>query len=251
MFTKFEPFYNESIRKSVVAFGALFNQIYIQRKDEDGVSLETSRVPLTYSPKEKFIQRLKNESGITDNTHIRMTLPRMGFEITSFLYDSQRKLNRMNQKVSNTDGTVRSSYIEVPYNINFGLYLFSRNLDDNLQIIEQILPYFAPDFTVTLNMNSLNKTVDVPIILNSLNIVEDYEGDFDTRRSVNSVFDFTMKSYVYGPIKEGSTVLIEDANVNLYDGDTTVAESIPIFDIGYTGNSQTMSGITYYDKPII
>ena len=241
-------FYWGTIRKSIVAFGNMFNNITIQRTNADGEIVQIQRVPLSYSPKQKFLAKIRQQPDV-DINNFQIILPRMGFEITSFLYDSQRKLNRMNQKVSNTDGTVKSSYIEVPYNINFGLYLFSRNLDDNLQIIEQILPYFAPDFTVTLNMNSLNKTVDVPIVLNSLNIVEDYEGDFDTRRSVNSVFDFTMKSYVYGPIKEGSTVLIEDANVNLYDGDTTVAESIQIFDIGYTGNSQTMSGITYYDKP--
>ena len=169
--------------------------------------------------------------------------------VNSFLYDSQRKLNRLNQKVSTIDGVITSSFIEVPYNINFGLYLFSRNLDDNLQIIEQILPYFAPDFTVTLNMNPLNQKVDVPIVLNSLNTVEDYEGDFDTRRTVNSVFDFTVKTYVYGPIKESSTVLIEDANIRLYDGQNTVAESIKIFDVGYTGDSSTLSGITYYENP--
>ena len=98
-------------------------------------------------------------------------------------------------------------------------------------------------------MNPLNQKVDVPIVLNSLNTVEDYEGDFDTRRTVNSVFDFTVKTYVYGPIKESSTVLIEDANIRLYDGQNTVAESIKIFDVGYTGDSSTLSGITYYENP--
>lgn len=248
MFNRFEPFYNESIRKSVVAFGSLFNQIYFNRKNDAGEIQETSRVPLIYSPKEKFIQRLKSESSISDKTHVRMTLPRMGFEITGMIYDSERKLNRMNQKIS-TSGAAKTTYIEVPYNINFGLYLFCRNLDDNLQIIEQILPYFAPDFTVTLNMNSLNTKVDVPIILNSVNVVEDYEGDFDTRRSVNTVFDFTAKTYVYGPIKSSGTYLIEDANVRIYDGTESVANSIKIFDGGYTGDSITMSGITYYENP--
>jgi hypothetical protein len=249
MFTKLEPYYNQAIRKTVVAFGSIFNQIYFDRKDDSGNVVETSRVPLVYSPKEKFIQRLRSESSITDNTHTRIPLPRMGFEITGFLYDSQRKLNRLNQKVANINGSSQSSFIEVPYNINFGLYLFSRNLDDNLQIIEQILPYFAPDFTVTLNMNPLNQKVDVPIVLNSMNIVEDYEGDLDVRRSVNSVFDFTVKTYLYGPIKQSGTVLIEDANIRLYDGIDTVANSIKIFDVGYTGDSSTLSGITYYENP--
>lgn len=246
MFTKFQPFYNEAIRKAVVAFGSLFNQIYFNKKDENNVTVETIRVPLNYGPKEKFIQRLKYESSITDTTHVRMSLPRMGFEITSYLYDSERKLNRLNQKYGYLNGNL-STFIEVPYNINFGLYLFTRNLDDNLQIIEQILPYFAPDFTVTLNMNELNKQVDVPITLNSLTTIEDYEGDYDTRRSVNSVFDFTMRSYVYGPIKT-DVALIEDVELNFFDG-LTLAQETKIFSGGWTGDSSTLSGITAYVNP--
>jgi hypothetical protein len=248
MFSRFEPYYNESIRKTVLAFGSLFNQIYFQRKDENGTVTETSRVPLIYSPKEKFIQRLKSESVISDNTHVKMTLPRMGFEISGINYDPSRKLNRMNQRVKSIDGVINSSYMEVPYNINFGLYLFCRNLDDNLQIVEQILPYFSPDFTVTVNMNEMNPAVDIPIVLNSTNIIEDYEGDFDTRRSVNTVFEFTVKTYIYGPIKKNSVYLIEDANIRLYDG-MDISTAIKIFDIGYTGDSSTMSGITYYENP--
>lgn len=243
MFTKFEPFYNRAIRKSVIAFGSLFNQIYFNREDENQTVVETSRVPLNYGPKEKFIQRLKSESSITDTSHVRMSLPRMAFEITSFFYDSDRKLNRMNQKLGYMNGSI-GSYIEVPYNINFGLYLFTRNLDDNLQIIEQILPYFAPDFTVTLNMNELSKQVDVPIVLNSMNVIEDYEGDFETRRSVNTVFDFTMKTYVYGPIKTGVYV-VDDFEFNLYEGITMTNET-KIFSGGVTGDISTSSGITKY-----
>lgn len=246
MFRGFEPFYNKAIRKSVIAFGSLFNQIYFNREDDNGTVTETIRVPLSYSPKEKFISRLKSESSITDTSHVRMTLPRMGFEITSFLYDSERKLNRMNQKFGYVNGSI-GSYIEVPYSINFGLYLFTRNLDDNLQIIEQILPYFAPEFTVTLNMNELNKQVDVPIILNNVTTIEDYEGDFETRRSVNTVFDFTMKTYVYGPIKN-NIALIDDVELNMFEGVTMNAET-KIFSGGWTGDISTLSGITYYENP--
>lgn len=246
MFTKFEPFYNEAIRKSVVAFGSLFNQLYFNRKDENGAVVETSRVPLNYGPKEKFIYKLKSENSITDTTHVRMSLPRMGFEITSYLYDSERKLNRMNQKYGYVNGSI-GSYIEVPYNINFGLYLFTRNLDDNLQIIEQILPYFAPEFTVTLNMNELNKKVDVPIVLNSMTTIEDYEGDYETRRSVNTVFDFSMKTYVYGPIKN-DIYLIDDFEMNLFEG-ATMAAGTRVYSGGWTGNIQTLSGITAYENP--
>jgi hypothetical protein len=246
MFTNFQPFYNKAIRKSVIAFGSLFNQIYFNREDDNGTVVETIRVPISYGPKEKFIQRLKSESSITDTAHVRMTLPRMGFEITSYLYDSERKLNKLNQKFGYLNGSI-GSYIEVPYNINFGLYLFTRNLDDNLQIIEQILPYFAPDFTVTVNMNELNKQVDIPIVLNNVTTIEDYEGDFDTRRSVNTIFDFTMKSYVYGPIKN-DIALIDDVELNIFEGITMSAET-KIFSGGWTGNIQTLSGITYYENP--
>lgn len=245
MFNKFEPFYNEAIRKTVIAFGSLFSQIYFNRKDENDAVIETIRVPLTYGPKEKFIQKLKSESQITDNTHVKMTLPRFGFQITNFAYDTERKLNRLNQKFGYTNQTI-GSYIEVPYNINFALYLFTRNLDDNLQIIEQILPYFTPDFTVTLNMNELNKQVDVPIILNNMNVVEDYEGDFENRRSVNTVFDFTMKTYIYGPIKN-DIYLVNDSKMNLYEGVTMADETI-VFSGGYTGDIATLSGITYYEN---
>lgn len=244
MFTKFEPFYNEAVRKSVIAFGSLFNQIYFNRKGESGEVVETARVPLSYGPKEKFIQRLKSESSITDTSHVKISLPRMAFEITGFMYDSERKLNRMNQKFGYVNNSI-GSYIEVPYLINFGLYLFTRNLDDNLQIIEQILPYFAPEFTVTLNMNELNKLVDVPLVLNSVNVIEDYEGDFETRRSVNTVFDFTMKTYVYGPIKEAT--LIDNFELNMFEGDT-IQSGVTLYSGGWTGNIQTMSGITYYEN---
>lgn len=243
MFSSIEPFYNEAVRKTVVAFGSLFSQIYFSRKDDNGNVVETIRVPLNYAPKEKFIHRIKSESGITDNTHVRMTLPRFGFEITSYLYDSERKLNRLNQKFGYSNGSI-SSYIEVPYNINFGLYLFTRNLDDNLQIMEQILPYFTPDFTVTLNMNQLNRQVDIPIILNSVTTVEDYEGDFEARRSVNTVFDFTVKSYVYGPIKN-NVVLIEDSSLSIFEG-ATMADETLVYSGGWTGDIATLSGITAY-----
>jgi hypothetical protein len=246
MFNKFQPFYTEAIRKSVIAFGSLFNQIYFNRKDDTGTVVETSRVPLIYGPKEKFIQKLKAENSFTDTAHVRMSLPRMAFEITGFLYDSERKLNRLNQKYGYLNGSI-GSYIEVPYSINFGLYLFTRNLDDNLQIIEQILPYFAPEFTVTLNMNELNKKVDVPIVLNSMNVIEDYEGDFETRRSVNTVFDFTMKTYVYGPIKN-DIYLINDFELNLFEG-ATMGNDTKVYSGGWTGNIATLSGITAYENP--
>ena len=225
-------YYNESIRKLVTAFGALFNSIYIIRKDENQQITEKIRVPLMYGPKEKFIYRLKNESQISDETHVQTTLPLMGFDMTSIMYDVNRKINRLTRKVQQG----RSSYSEVPYNISFGLYVFTRNIDDNLQIVEQILPYFAPEFMISINIDELYPSVDIPIILNSVAMNEDYEGSFDVRRSVTSMFDFTVKGYVYNKFCEPTTGIIK--NIDLDIGIT--AE-------GFTGNSMYISD---YNEPV-
>lgn len=225
-------YYNESIRKLVTAFGALFNSIYVIRKDENQQITEKIRVPLMYGPKEKFIYRLKNESGISDEIHVQTTLPLMGFDMTSIVYDVNRKINRLTRKVQQG----RSSYSEVPYNISFGLYVFTRNIDDNLQIVEQILPYFTPEFMISINIDELYPSVDIPIILNSVAMNEDYEGSFDIRRSVTSMFDFTVKGYVYNKFCEPTTGIIK--NIDLDIGIT--AE-------GFTGNSMYMSD---YNEPV-
>lgn len=225
-------YYNESIRKLVTAFGALFNSIYIIRKDENQQITEKLRVPLMYGPKEKFIYRLKNESQISDETHVQTTLPLMGFDMTSIMYDVNRKINRLTRKVQQG----RSSYSEVPYNISFGLYVFTRNIDDNLQIVEQILPYFTPEFMISINIDELYPSVDIPIILNSVAMNEDYEGSYDVRRSVTSLFDFTVKGYVYNKFCEPTTGIIK--NIDLDIGIT--AE-------GFTGNSMYISD---YNEPV-
>jgi hypothetical protein len=211
MFSINNTYYNESIRKMVTAFGALFNSIYVLRKNDSKDIIEKIRVPLVYGPKEKFIYRIKSEAQITDNTHVQITLPMIGFDMTSILYDTNRKLNRMNKRIVGD----RSTYSEVPYNINFGLYVFTRNIDDNLQIVEQILPYFSPEFMVTINIDNLYPAVDIPIVLNSVAMNEDYEGSFETRRSVTSLFDFTMKGYVYNKFCEPTTGIIKNSEIQL------------------------------------
>lgn len=211
MFSINNTYYNESIRKMVTAFGALFNSIYLLRRDEAKQVTEKIRVPLIYGPKEKFIYRIKTEAQITDNTHVQITLPVIGFDMTSILYDTNRKVNRLNRRIVED----RSTYSEVPYNINFGLYVFTRNIDDNLQIVEQILPYFAPEMMVTINVDQLYPAVDIPIVLNSVAMNEDFEGSFETRRSVTSMFDFTMKGYVYNKFCDPTTGIIKNAEVNM------------------------------------
>lgn len=247
MFGENLSYYNETIRKNIVAFGSLFNQITILRKDSSDNITNRIKVPILYGPKEKFIYRLTTDTGVTDNTHIQSTFPKMGFEIINILYDPTRKLNRIFKKKTVTSQYTDIGFVEIPYNINLNLYTFTRNLEDNLQIIEQIIPFFAPDFTVSINYNTLNQDVDVPIVLNDVSTSEDYEGDFTTRRSVTSVFNFTMKTYVYGNIKRDSSGIIENAKVNIYNGMTMQGSpSNLVYSPGYTGDAITGS-ITYYD----
>ena len=233
----FSQFYNEAIRKLVIGFGSLFNDIQIVRKNSDGTTKETIRVPLSYGPKEKFIRRIQESSSISDDTKTQITLPRLGFEITGFAYDPIRISNKLRiTSLASTDGLVSQyNYSEVPYNISFGLYAFTRNQNDNLQIIEQILPFFKPEFIVTFKMNSLNSNVDIPISLNGVSTTEEYEGAFDTRRNITSTFDFTAKSYVYGPAKTNKVILTSEIDIFVEDG---------TFDFPVTGAHDLRVGIT-------
>ena len=217
----FGHFYNESIRKLVIAFGTLFNDVHIVKYNSDGTEKEKIRVPISYGPKEKFIRRINNMSSISEDVNkTQITLPHIGFDITAIIYDVERATNKLRQTSKSISDVKKSMYNEVPYNIQFGLYVFSRYVEENLQIVEQILPYFNPNFNVTLNLNSIHSKVDVPINLNAVQVMEDYVGDFQTRRSVQSVFSFTAKSYVYGPIttsKPIQGVTIDVINAFKYD----------------------------------
>lgn len=233
MFTQIlDDAFNNTIRKHVISFGSLFSSIYTQTQRSNNI--EKRRVPISYGPKEKFIQKIISESGISDTTHIQMDLPRIGFELTSMQYDPTRRLNKLKQKRKLVNTTEMESYSESPYNFQFSLYIFSRNAEQNLQIIEQIVPYFTPDFTVTINMNDLYSKVDVPIILSDVNVNEEYEGDFDNRRSLISVMTFMMKGYIYSRIDKNPTGIIEKVDVNLFEN--VILDSNFITDIGYTGD---------------
>ena len=196
-------FYNESMRRMTIGFGQIFNNIQIKRKDDTGKVIQTIRVPLAYGPKEKFLVRLDQQSSL-NNREFAMTLPRMGFEISNITYDPTRKLTRIQkfkQVKSNKDGKVLDfNYTPVPYNISYNLFSFTASAEAGLQIIEQILPFFQPDFTVTINaIPDLNIKRDIPIILNSVNYEDTYSGDFQTRRAVIYTLNFTAKTYLFGP----------------------------------------------------
>lgn len=195
----FNYFYNEALRKLVLGFGNLFNNIYVGKYDSAGTLLDKNRVPLTYSPKAKFIRRIQEVSTISDAVRTRITLPRLGFEMVGLNYDPTRKANKLREtKKDYPNGTSIFNYAEVPYLVNFGLYAFSRSIDENLQMVEQIISQFTPEFVISMNFNEINRQVNVPIILTSTGISELYEGSFEEPRTITTTFSFMAKSYIYG-----------------------------------------------------
>ena len=204
-------YYNEGIRKLTIAFGQLFNNIIIENTSSTGAVTKRIRVPLAYAPKEKFLVRLEQQANLQKDREVAITLPRLGFEITGLSYDSSRKLNKMNKTIrvkSNEEGKKQNfNYTPVPYNINFSLYSFTATAENGLQIIEQILPFFQPEYTVTMNVvPELSIKRDIPIILNSVNYEDTYSGDFTTRRAVVYTLQFTAKTYLYGPMSNQGVI---------------------------------------------
>mgnify|MGYP000032066467 CR=1 FL=1 len=209
------------LRKYVVLFGTLFNNLYVTRQNSTGETIQTLKIPLSYGPKEKFLARLGADPEL--NRKIGIVLPRMSFEMTNFEYDSSRKLNTLNKryKQSETDADeVSYMYQPVPYNIGFTLYIMVKNAEDGTKIVEQILPYFTPEWTPTVELlPSMGGTYDLPIILNSVNTEDSYEGNFETRRSIIWTLNFTMKAYVFGPVKK--TTLIKAAEIDVRNTDVS------------------------------
>ena len=211
-----QQFYHETTRKIVVSFGTLFNDIHLVRKDNSGVIQQSMKVPLAYGPRQKYLVRLADDPDLSKQTAV--TLPRIGFEIAGLSYDPTRKLQRV-QKFKKVKGAKASQldtqYMPVPYNIDFELYILSKQSDDALQIVEQILPYFQPDYTVTINDNTdMGVKRDVPVILNSIAYEDDYQGDFASRRAIIYTLSFTAKFYLYGPVT--SSKVIKTVQVDQY-----------------------------------
>ena len=206
----FGYFYNESMRRMTIAFGQLFNNIQIKRKDSNDSVIQSIRVPLAYAPKEKFLTRLDQQPDL-DSREFAITLPRMSFEISTIEYDASRKLNRLQKfkkvKTSAEGKVLDFNYMPVPYNISYSLNVFTATAEGGLQIIEQILPYFQPDYTVTVNaIPNLDIKRDVPIVLNSVNYEDSYNGDYTTRRAVIYTLTFTAKTYLFGPAQTQKVV---------------------------------------------
>ena len=207
-------FYHKITRKYVVLFGTMFNNITLVRTNTDsGVEIERMKVPIIYAPKEKYIVRLREDPD--QQRQIAIRLPRMSFEITGISYDPSRKQNSMLKVAnSNSSTSAKSTYMAVPYDLNFDLNIYARNIDDGTQIIEQILPYFNPDYTATIDtVSNLGILKDIPIILNSVSNVNEFEGNFDAARFVNWTLSFTMKAHYYGPISNPKIIRKVIANI--------------------------------------
>ena len=210
------PFYHGSLRKTIVAFGRLFSDINIARQDNDGVVSQTIAVPLAYAPKEKWIVRIDSDPNLNNTTYT--TLPRMSFEITGYNYDASRKMARMNKLTCDqAAGSIRKEmFTPVPYNIEISLYVLTKTQEDAMQIIEQILPTFTPEYTLSLNaVPEMNVIQDIPVILNSISVQDEYDGDFQTRRFVTHTLTFTLKTNIYGPVKNQGIITDVKVNVNL------------------------------------
>ena len=211
-----QQFYHETIRKIVISFGSMFNDIQLVRKDNSGTIIQTMKVPLAYGPREKFLVRLREDADLTKQ--VAITLPRIGFEIKNLAYDATRKMSRVQRfkkvKGANTK-QLDTQYMPVPYNLEFELYIMAKQSDDSLQIVEQILPYFQPDYALTINdMSDMGITRDVPIVLNSIGYEDSYDGDFTNRRALIYTLSFTTKFYLYGPVT--SAKVIKTVQVDQY-----------------------------------
>jgi|TARA_B110000967_G_C18887079_1_gene564715 hypothetical protein len=204
-------FYNETIKRSVSIFGTLFNNITVKKVKSDNTVLTSQIVPISYGPKQKWLSRLNDEPNLSDGMRSSISLPRIAFEISGFEYDAtrqQNKLIRASKTTLDTDNTKRSfQYAPAPYNINFTLSILAKNANDALQILEQILPYFQPEYTVSMKMvDSMTEVRDVPISLNSVTMNDEYEGTFEERRVIEYTLDFTMKLYFFGPVYTGKII---------------------------------------------
>ena len=204
-----QQFYHETIRKIIVAFGTTFNNVQLVRKDSSGNITQSMKVPLAYGPKEKFLVRLRSDADLSSK--VAVTLPRIGFEIQNLTYDATRKLNRVQKfkkvNAGNNTRSIDTQYMPVPYNLDVVLYILAKQSDDALQIVEQILPYFQPDYTITVNdMADMGIKRDVPIILNGISYEDSYEGDFEQRRALIYTMNFTCKFYLYGPVTSSNII---------------------------------------------
>ncbi len=247
----FDYFYHEILRKTVISFGTLFNNIIIKKIADDGSTNSIIKVPLAYGPTQKFLARLEQSPNL--NKPIQITLPRMSFEFVGLTYDPARKLTTTQTFLTKSiedDTEIKKAYMPVPYNMQFELSIMTKINDDMLQIVEQILPYFQPSYTLTVNLvESIGENRDIPITLDSIDMQDDYEGDFNTRRALIYTLKFTAKTYLFGPISSGNKDIIKKVAVSYISGDSkSIGRDLtykvtPLATKNYTNNIVTVLDI--------
>ena len=239
----FEYFYHEILRKTVIAFGSLFNEINIKHTNNSGDVTNIIKVPLAYGPTQKFFARLEQSPDL--NKPVQITLPRMSFEFIGLTYDPSRKSTTTQTFTakSTEDGTeTKKTYLPVPYNMQFELSIMSKLNDDALQIIEQILPYFQPAYAMSVELvDIINEKRDVPVVLENITMQDDYEGNFTTRRVLIYTLRFTAKTYLFGPVSSATKDIIKKTTIGYITGDTT---NTPMREIVYSAEPRAIKNYT-------
>ena len=219
----FEYFYNEVLRRTIISFGTLFNSLTIKQTNSDDNITNVIRVPLSYGPTQKFLARLEQQADLNKSTAI--TLPRMSFEFTGLTYDPTRKVTTTQSYTVKdpSDGSEsKKVYMPVPYNMQFELSVMAKLNDDALQIVEQILPYFQPAYSLSVELvESIKEKRDIPVILENITMQDDYEVDYTTRRVLLYTFRFTAKTYLFGPVSTATKDIIKKATVSYLTGTDT------------------------------
>jgi len=257
----FDYFYHEILRRTVISFGTLFNDISIQKKDDDGDTFSTIQVPLGYGPKQKFLARLEQSPNL--NRSVQMSLPRMSFEMVGITYDPSRKVTSTQSFLAKAKDSsqIVKSYMPVPYNIEFELAIMTKLNDDMLQIVEQILPFFQPSYNLTIDLTpTIGEKKDVPVVMSNITMQDDYEGDYSTRRSLIYTLRFIAKTYLFGPINTNvSKDIIKKVTVGFNAGSPASSTRdlrysvTPIATKNYTGDAFALvrDDITATDTTII
>lgn len=242
---------NGTIRKYVIYFGTLFNQVYLQRDNSAGDVVQTMKVPLNYGPKEKFLARLEGNPNL--DRPVAITLPRMSFEIINIAYDSTRKLSTVGKLTApdpNNPNKARYQYNPIPYNFEFSLYIMVKNAEDGTRIVEQILPFFAPEWTATLNLNKdLGVKYDIPVILESVMQQDTYEGNFEERRAIIWTLNFTMKGYIFGPTRTGGIISQAETHMRIPPAEIDISDATTL-NTTSTVDMSVRPGMTANGQPI-
>ncbi len=242
-------FSHRTIRKVVVAFGTMFNDLIVTRTTQSGVQKEYFKVPLSYGPKEKYLTRITSDPTLTKS--VATLVPRISFNLDSLSYDPTRKqMTTIQNFAANTSTALRTQYAPVPYSFEFSLSIYVRNTEDGTQILEQILPFFTPDFTVTVDfIPSMDQKYDLPVILNSVTSTVDYEGDMSSTRLIMWDLSFTVKGYIWPPIKSGE--VIRQANTNIYYEPQSLSGQVVYVDFANgTGRYLTTETIRVDDRQL-